>query len=257
MITKSDIQCVCNYVESSTPSGSSLPITYVDRHADDAYQLELKRKNRNLVIDSILDDKDEECENSGNTWGQDPIDESETAYISFQLKTLTLKSNMFTGIDDLYDTVLKRLESLTSSPMTTTKFQPNVTISNNISMSDRENFETNSRRIISRINMMSYLISSEGYSGPATTIICGYDTRRYIESSCIFMPSKIGESIGIINGMNVIYSHLISRNKIIVMRAVTKTETGLNVINNTNDSTYFMAETPSSWTRYINWFSVI
>jgi hypothetical protein len=41
------------------------------------------------------------------------------------------------------------------------------------------------------------------------------------------------------------------------MRNATKSEIGLNVINNINDSTYFMTETPGSWEKCIKWFEII
>ena len=57
--------------------------------------------------------------------------------------------------------------------------------------------------------------------------------------------------------IDIIPSNLINPKKVILMRNATKSEIGLNVINNINDSTYFMAETPGSWEKCIKWFEII
>ena len=61
---------------------------------------------------------------------------------------------------------------------------------------------------------------------------------------------------GNISGIDIIPSHLINPKKIILMRNSNKPGIGLNVINNINDSTYYMVETPV-WEKCIKWFEII
>jgi len=132
-----------------------------------------------------------------------------------------------------------------------------ISISNDPNSTSAENFHTCSRRIISRIQMLSNRIAADSYRGPATSIICGLESIHYIIENPMFQPNKSGECIGNLYGLNVVVSNKIKSNKIIVLRSGQKIETGLNVVNNLNGSTYFMIKTPNSWENCITWFEII
>jgi len=260
MITRSDIECICNYTENSKPSQSVGQMHYIEAVVNDSeeYLLEIKKKNRDLAIDAIVDNKEDEYINREKPkWPPEDFDESSNfSSTSVVVKSISLTSSIFTNFDDLFISVINKLETLTSGHMTISKL-PNVNIINNLS-SNKENFEATSRKICTMIQMLNHLISSKSYIGSGTTVICGYDSINYIMDSPLFMPSNnSSESKGHINGMCVILSRYIKSNKIIVLRASKSTESGLNVINNINDGTYFMSETPGSWDRCITWFEVI
>jgi hypothetical protein len=133
----------------------------------------------------------------------------------------------------------------------------NINIQNDPSLTDFENLMALSRRVVSKIILLSNYISSTGRTGPANTIIIGLDAYKYLLlSNGMMASSNDGVVTGNINGMNVIPSPYIKSNKIIMMRNVQKTENGLNVINCTNDMRYFLKETPN-YSKIINWFEII
>ncbi len=196
MITRSDIECICNYTENSKPSSSVGQMHYMESvfDNDEKYLLELKKRNRDLVIDAIVDNKEEEYTNREKPkWPPDDI-ENNFSTISIVVKSLSLTSSIFTNFDDLFLSIINKLEILTSSPMTISSL-PNINIVNNL-LSDKENFDATSRRIYTRIQMLNHLISSKSYLGIGSTIICGYDCINYVTDSPLFVPSNNSESKG-------------------------------------------------------------
>lgn len=270
MITKSDIELICNYTENSKPSMSTGMIYYMEHtnEDNDSYKREVKRKNRDLAIDAILDNKvDEFNKNRYDISFGESVDEGYFGTVSIKVKSLNVSANKLISLDHLWSTILNKLDSLTQNTMVGNHNVPlgsplipfsNVTISNDPSLSDSDNLESNTRKILSKIMMLSNRIAIDGYiTGPAKTIICGTSVFKYIVMNSSFISNKNGKSEGTIYGLNVIISREINSNKILVVRSSQKTETGLNVINNINDNTYFMIETPGTWDRCITWFEVI
>ena len=75
IITRDDLEKVCNYSENSKPSLPQGIIHYIDMVEDgpnDEYLRELKRKNRELAIEAVLDNKVEEFKNRESFL--DPLD---------------------------------------------------------------------------------------------------------------------------------------------------------------------------------------
>ena len=64
-ISSKDLEKVCNYVESTKPSLPKVQMTFMDwvEEPNEEYQRELKRKNRELAIEAVLDNKVEEFKN--------------------------------------------------------------------------------------------------------------------------------------------------------------------------------------------------
>jgi hypothetical protein len=257
MITSKDLEKVCNYVESTKPSLPQVVMTFMDwvEEPNEEYQRELKRKNRELAIDAIVDGKVEEFKNREPF--SNPLDnEGYIQTISPKLNSINVQGKTYLDLTDIYTDVMMTLESITSNPMSTPQ-NLNVSIQKDPSLTDSENEMALSRRIMTRIMLISNLIASTGRTGPANNIIVGLDVYKYLMiSNGMMVFNNDGIVTGNINGMNVIPSPYIKSNKIIMMRNVQKTENGLNVINCTNDMRYFLKETPN-WNKIINWFEII
>jgi hypothetical protein len=225
-----------------------------DESPNDEYQRELKRKNRELAIDAIVDDKVEEFKNREPF--SNPLDnESYMMTITPKLNSINVQGKTYLDLFDIYNDVMMTLESLTSKHMIVPQ-NLNVSIQKDPNLTDSENEMALSRKVITKIMMMRNLISSTSRTGPANTIIVGLEAYKYLLISNGMMSNNDGVVSGNINGMNVIPTPYIKSNKIIMMRNVQKTENGLNVINCPNDMRYFLKETPN-WDKIINWFEVI
>jgi hypothetical protein len=256
-ISSKDLEKICNYVESTKPSLPQSLMTFIDwdEVPNEEYQRELKRKNRELAIDAIVDGKVEEFKNREPF--SNPLDnESYMMTITPKLNSINVQGKTYLDLFDIYNDIMMTLESLTSKPMIIPQ-NLNVSIQKDPNLTDYENDSSTSRKVITRIMMTSNLISSTSRTGPANTIIVGLDAYKYIMiSNGMMMTNDEGVVTGNINGMNVIPAPYIKSNKIIMMRNVQKTENGLNVINCPNDMRYFLKETPN-WDKIINWFEII
>ena len=258
IISSKDLEKICNYVESTKPSLPQGVMTFMDwdESSNEEYQRELKRKNRELAIDAIIDDKVEEFKNREPF--SNPLDnESYMMTITPKLNSINVQGKTYLDLFDIYNDVMMTLESLTSKSMNIPQ-NLNVSIQKDPNLTDYENESSTSRKVITRLMMTSNLISSTGRTGPANTIVVGLDAYKYLLMSNGMMMSDIKDGVvdGNINGMNVIPSPYIKSNKIIMMRNAQKTENGLNVINCPNDMRYFLKETPN-YSKIINWFEII
>ena len=257
IISVKDLEKVCNYVESTKPSLPKIVMNFIDfeESTTEEYQRELKRKNRELAIDAIVDDKVEEFKNREPF--SNPLDnESYMMTITPKLNSINVQGKTYLDLFDIYNDVMMTLESLTSNPMTIPQ-NFNISIQKDSNLTDYENESSTSRKVITKIMMMRNLISSTSRTGPANTIIVGLEVYKYLlMSNGMMMTNNDGVVTGNINGMNVIPAPYIKSNKIIMMRNVQKTENGLNVINCPNDMRYFLKETPN-WDKIINWFEII
>jgi len=258
IISSKDLEKICNYIESTKPSLPQGVMTFMDwdESSNEEYQRELKRKNRELAIDAIIDDKVEEFKNREPF--SNPLDnESYMMTITPKLNSINVQGKTYLDLFDIYNDVMMTLESLTSKSMNIPQ-NLNVSIQKDPNLTDYENESSTSRKVITRLMMTSNLISSTGRTGPANTIIVGLDAYKYLLMSNGMMMSDIKDGVvdGNINGMNVIPSSYIKSNKIIMMKNAQKTENGLNVINCPNDMRYFLKETPN-YSKIINWFEII
>jgi len=257
IISAKDLEKICNYVESTKPSLPQCVMNFIDfeESSTEEYKRELKRKNRELAIDAIVDDKVEEFKNREPF--SNPLDnESYMMTITPKLNSINVQGKTYLDLFDIYNDVMMTLESLTSKPMTIPQ-NFNVSIQKDPNLTDYENESSTSRKVITKIMMMRNLISSTARTGPANTIIVGLDAYKYLMiSNGMMMTNNDGVVTGNINGINVIPTPYIKSNKIIMMRNVQKTENGLNVINCSNDMRYFLKETPN-YSKIINWFEII
>ena len=257
IISVKDLEKICNYVESIKPSLPQCVMNFIDyvEDSNEEYKRELKRKNRELVIDAIVDDKVEEFKNKDSFLN--PLDnEGYMMTITPKLNSINVQGKTYLDLFDIYNDIMMTLDSLTSKPIIIPQ-NLNVSIQKDPNLTDYENESLTSRKVMTRIMMTSNLISSTGRTGPANTIIVGLEAYKYLlMSNGMMMSSNDGVVTGNINGINVIPTPYIKSNKIIMMRNVQKTENGLNVINCPNDMRYFLKETPN-YSKIINWFEII
>lgn len=258
-ISSKDLEKVCNYAESTKPSLPQATMNFIDfeEEPNEEYQRELKRKNRELAIDAIIDDKVEEFKNKHSSLESTTSrldDEGYIMSISPKIKSINVQGKTYLDTSDIYVDIMHTLESLTSKPMNAP--QMNVIIQKDPNLTDSENEMDICRKVLTKVILLSNYIASTGRTGPANNIIVGLDVYKYFLISNMMVSNKDGVVNGNLNGMNVIPSNFIKSNKVIVMRNVQKTENGLNVINCPNDMRYFLKETPN-WNRIVNWFEVI
>ena len=259
IVTRYDLEKVCNYSEnskSSLPNGIIYYLEFVESDTEE-YKNLVKSKRRDLTIDAILEDKVDEWNDSSETWEKDLDQEGYTRSISPQMKSLTVRSQRFIDNQSLYYDIVKKLELLTNQPMTNPQ-NINVTIKNDPNLTSYDNDQSNFRRIVSKIMMLNNMVAMDSRIGPANSMLVGLDVYMYLLRSNTFTIQNNGTTVtGNISGIDIIPSNLINPKKVILMRNTTKSEIGLNIINNINDSTYFMAETPGSWEKCIKWFEII
>ena len=251
-MTISNIEKICNYSEDTKNTYQpSISLSYIDMitEDEDVKLRELKRENRELAIDIILDDKDEsEWENRNNLpntgFGSYPS-------ISPKLFTVNTRSQKFTSFKDLEYEVFNKLENLTKNvPSSIAKLAGNTLNLTIPTDNNLDTFESFKRRVLTKITMCSNFVAMESGKGIANTVIVGTSAIQYIQSY-----EKITiDNTSILGGMNLIVSHYIDPDKVIVMRCENTPGVGLNVILKPNDLVYYMVETPQSWEKTIKWF---
>ena len=257
IITRDDLEKVCNYTENSKPSLPKGIIAYLDMVEDgpsDEYLRELKRKNRELAIDAVLDNKIEEFKNRESFL--DPLDnEGYMSTISAKVMSVNATASQYIDNNQLFKEIILKLESLTSKPMNIPQ-SLNLIIQNDPSLTHSENELANSRKLMSKIMMLSNLIATTSRRGPANSMIIGLEAYKYLLHLNGIVVSN-GVVSGSLMGLSIIPSPYIKPNKIIMMKTDKQSGGGLNVVRNVNDSTYFMVETPNSWDKSIHWFEII
>ena len=98
-ITRDDLEKVCNYSENSKPSLPQGIIAYIDMVEDgpsDEYLRELKRKNRELAIDAVLDNKIEEFKNRESFL--DPLDNEGYVVVDENFNRLKVKNPKYDAL---------------------------------------------------------------------------------------------------------------------------------------------------------------
>jgi hypothetical protein len=260
IITRDDLEKVCNYTENSKPSLPKGIIAYLDmvEEPNEEYKRELKRKNRELAIDAVLDNKIEEFKNRESFL--DPLEnEGFMSTISAKVMSVNATASKFIDNNQLFSEIILKLESLTLKPMNIPQ-SLNLIIQNTPSLTHSENEMANSRKLMSKITMLSNLIAKTSRRGPANSMIVGLEAYKYIllsNSNSITLTNDNKIVTGNMMGINIIPSPYIKPNKIIMMKTDKQSGGGLNVVRNVNDSTYFMVETPNSWDKSIHWFEII
>jgi hypothetical protein len=255
IISKNHLQSICNYTEVSSIKNPQFSYIEMEESNSDDYKRRIQSINRGLAIDALLDNKEEEYKNRENYLDFDS--ESHVSTVTPKIKTISLKNPIkYNSLDSIFDYTLDQLESLTSNSMTGKNID--LTLSIDPSLSDYDNFQANTRRVLTRIMLVNNMITQTSRIGPASSIILGEDVFNIISQSSNFsyQVSGTGPINGKIAGLSVIFSEKITKNKVILIRTNSNSDNGLNVINDTQNGEFYIKETPN-WQKMIHWFSVI
>jgi hypothetical protein len=232
------LKAICNYSEKSKSMGPVAQIMYMDMVVeDDETRREVKRKKRNLAIDTVLDEVDE-----NGDYTSEEVSKEFGSIISPKIMTINAQSNPFVDEEDLYNTIVGFLERNTQQKHHFPVNLDYVTI-NDPHHTLEQNRGINFRRIVTKIMHASNFIATEGRIGPAKAVIVGENNWHWFSEE---------DNLG---GIQVIFDKKISPNKIIVTRGGNIDNSGIICINNTTDATYFLKETPH-WERQYVWFNV-
>jgi hypothetical protein len=238
------LKAICNYSEKSKSMGPVAQIMYMDMVVeDDETRREVKRKKRNLSIDIILDEVDEE----NGDYTSEEVSKEFGSIISPKIMTINAQSNPFVDEEDLYNTIVRFLESNTQQKHHFPVNLDYVAI-NDPNHTLEQNRGINFRRIVTKIMHASNFIATEGRIGPAKAVIVGENNWHW------FGEESIGTN-GYLGNLLVIFEKNIDPNKIIVTRGGTVDNSGIICIKNMTDNTYFLKETPY-WEKQYVWFTV-
>ena len=250
MIT-SNIEKICNYSEDTkNPYQPLISLSYIDMitEDEDAKLRELKRENRELAIDIILNEKDESEWENKNNLPNSGFESGYTTTISPKLFTVNTRAQKFISFKDLEYDIFNKLENLTKNvPSSITKLVVNTL---NLTIPTDNDSEAFRRRVLTKITMCSNFIAMESRKGIANTVIVGRNAIQYVHNS----EHIIDNNTSILGGMNLIVTPYIDPDKVIVMRCENTPGVGLNVILKPNDLVYYMVETPQSWEKNMKWF---
>ena len=236
------IKSICNYSEENKSMGQNVQLMYMDMIVeDDETRREVKRKKRNLTIDTVLDEVDENGDYTSETISSE---EGLVATISPKIMTLNANTNPFVDDESLYNNVITFLES-------NTKQKHHYPISlDYVAMNDphstlEQNNGINFRRIVTKIAHASNFIATEGRMGPGTAVIVGRNNWHWFDS----------QSDSMLGTISIILDENISPNKIIVTRGGRMDESGIICVKSLPDNTYCLKETPH-WEKQYVWFTV-
>lgn len=238
------LKSICNFSEKNQSMGPTVQLMYMDMIVeDDEISREVKRKKRNLAIDTVLDEVNEE---NGDYTSETILTSEEGLMTTISPKIMTLNTNTNPFVDDesLYNSVITFLES-------NTKQKHHYPISlDYVAMNDphstlEQNNGINFRRIVTKIAHASNFIATEGRMGPGPAVIVGRNNWHWFDS----------QSDSMLGTISIILNENISPNKIIVARGGKIDQSGIMCIKSLPDNTYCLKET-THWEKQYVWFTV-
>ena len=252
-ILRSDIEKICNYVESNKPSLPVGNIFYMDNISshDEWVINQHKRINRQKILNEVLDEQEEIVE---DTWL--PKSDGEMSVMTPRMMSMSVKSKKFVSYEDLYDDVISNLDILTSSPMKPNNFiKSNIVAnkSNESFLSQTENENATLRRIITKITFCNNLIAMTSMLGPANTLIVGDEIFEYLLTSDNIITFDKNNMV--LMNLKLVRSPKIKSNKCILLKTSGQLGAGICVSKH-DDGRYFMKETPN-YEKTIAWFELI
>ena len=234
----------------------SLPnaqLMYVDAFSseDEEYQRMVKRQNRELVVDAILDDKVEEL----NIFRENQVVDVSSQYnpsstmgvISPKIMQINMTAQRFESYEKNWNEVVDFLNKNTQSTKSKAKSNGPYT---SLDVTLQNDFDVDYRRIYTKIQMCSNIIAMDGRIGLGTSLIYGKKLHPYIH----YATNQFGSNN--INGLETYFSDLIDDDKIIVCRANNIDQPGLLFIDNSTTGNYFFNQTPN-WYKQYCWFKII
>jgi len=246
MITFNDrLKSLCNFSEQNKSMCPIVQMMYTDMIVeDDETRREVKRKKRNLSIDIVLDEVDEE----NGDYTSETISTSEEGLmvtISPKIMSINAQSNPFVDDESLYNNLITFLEKHTKQKH---YLSTDYVVMNDPNRTLEQNNGLNFRRIVTKIMYASNLIASFGRIGPGTAVIVGRNNWHW------FNEYNIGSN-GMLTNLSIIFEEKISPNKIIVARGGRIDQGGIICVKSLTDNTFYLKET-SNWERQYVWFTV-
>jgi hypothetical protein len=254
-MTTSDFKTICNYSDKQL-SLPSAQLMYVDMISseDEEYQRKIKQQNRELVVDAILDNKIEELnifrENNNavvdlTSQYNSTVSSAGKQVITPKIMQINLTAKKFETYEKLWNELVDFLNQNTQSP----KSKANGPYTS-LDVILQKDFDQDYRRIITKINMCSSIISMDGRIGPASSLIYGKKSFPYIN----YAIGQFGSNN--INGIQTHFSELIDEDKIILCRGNNIDQPGLLLVDNSTTGSYFFDKTPN-WDKQYCWFKII
>lgn len=230
---------ICNYSENNTLMLPTAQLMYIDNVVEDNGELkrEIKRKKRNLAIDTVLDEIEENGDYSeSNVFG--------SGYESggkVEVMSLSVSRRNYLTDKDIYTEVVNFLE-VNSKQKHSIPVSLDYIATNNPHNSIDENIQINFKKIVTKIFYASNHILYEGRNGQGTAVIVGKNNWHWFTED-------------VINGLSVILDDNISPDKIIVCRGGLINNIGLILVDNVSENRYYFKET-TNWNKQYVWFNV-
>lgn len=251
MTSKDKLNNICNYIENKQ-NITTINISFIEMLSnDDEYMLAQKRReNRDLVIDITLGEKNESEWSKRDSWGDDLVNSTtDTSVVMSKVLTMSIRKSIYKNHDEVYDYIIDFIDKNTNNTKSLINGgqsqQFNIKLGQGNYGPDFTGMEKHSadiRRIITKVNLCSSVVSIEGRIGPAKTVLVGKNNWN------IF--NEIEESLGNM-GFKFIYDDKIDPEKVIVLRNNDTQHPGIYLIENNGD--FYIKETPN-WHRQFCWF---
>ena len=242
---KDKLKNICNYSEENKSMPPKAAFSYMDFvYENDELKREIKRKHRNLAIDTVLDEVEENGDYSESNVSE-CIDDAFDTIISPKIISLNATSKSYLDDEELYNKVINFLEFNTKQKHTMS-LSLDYVATNNPHSTLEENIQINFRKIVTKVMHASNYIAIEGRVGPGNAVIVGRNNWHW------FDPTS---STNMLGSFSLILDESISPDKIIVARSNNNHSPGLILVNNLFDNNYYFKETPN-WEKQYVWFNV-
>lgn len=219
---KDKLKSICNYSEKENGMGPIARFMYMDMSVKgDEAKREMQRKKRDLTIDNILGEVNEDVEDYvSNTYS-----ESESI-VCPRIMSISMTPSAFVSDKHLYAQVVEFLEKKTQNAYSELE----------------ESKKINFRHIAFKIAHASNFIETNGRIGKATAVIVGRNCWHWFEN----------ENVG---NLLIVLDDYINPDKIIVARGGSIDNSGIICVKNNADNTYYLKET-HGWEKQYAWFFV-
>jgi hypothetical protein len=245
------LKLITNYKDddlSKSDTYSAVYIDYID-DLDQEYLRELKAKRRNVVIDVLLEEQEEsELDNiykPHEKWNGYGFNGSIMAPNIYQVSS---KVQNIESYDDIYNDLLSYIDKETISPKVVSGINNiDLILKNDKNLTDQENFESNCRKILTRLTMCSNIIAMEGRIGSGNFILVGESNWDYFH----YIQEKNNNPLS----MSVVHTDKIEPDKIIVGRKNNQDQGGISYIMDLENKKYVKFET-NFWKKQYCWFKI-
>ncbi len=251
------LKLITNYKEddlSKSPTFNACYIDYTDE-SDQEYLRELKAKRRNVVIDVLLEEREEsELDNiykHHEKWNGNSLSNGfNGSVMAPNIYQVSSKVQNIESYDDIYNDLLSYIDKETNSEkiVNTVKHNLDLVLKNDENLTTYENIESNCRKILTRLTMCSNIIVMEGRIGSGNFILVGESNWDYFHH----IQEKNYNPLS----MSVIYTDKIEPDKIIVGRKNNQDQGGISHIMDLENKKYVKFET-NFWKKQYCWFKIL